>query len=379
MTIAIIDAELIAGKRHRFPNLCSMKISAYHKSKGDTVYLKTEYENLENFDKVYISKVFTKTEVPEAVLNMPNVQYGGTGFYYDEAEPLPDEIEHIMPDYHLYDEWVQERLKNGGKPKEYAYYTDYSIGYMTRGCFRKCDFCVNKKYSSAKPHSPLAEFYDPTRKKICLLDDNFLACPKWRELLADLQSVKKPFQFKQGLDERLLTEEKCEALFKSIYDGDWIFAFDNIADREIIEEKAHMIRRYRKEKGHHIKFYVLCGFDRNGIYDDAFWKQDILDTFERIVILSKYNFKPYIMRFEKAYETKWKGVYIAIAAWCNQPVMFSGNSFRKFCEHMDDYLTNGKRTCSTWRYFTGLLKDLPESEKYVDIIPNDIRLDYSEW
>ena len=118
MNIAIIDAEIVGKTKHRFPNLCSMKLSSYHKSIGDLVTLKTDYEGLELFDKVYISKVFTKTEVPEHVLSMPNVQYGGTGFYYDKAPPLPPEVEHIMPDYHLYDEWVEQGINSGGGKKK---------------------------------------------------------------------------------------------------------------------------------------------------------------------------------------------------------------------------------------------------------------------
>lgn len=77
MKIAIIDAEIIGKSKHRFPNLCSMKLSAYHKSIGDEVSLVLSYEGLEAYDKVYISKVFTKTPVPEEVLSMPNVEYGG--------------------------------------------------------------------------------------------------------------------------------------------------------------------------------------------------------------------------------------------------------------------------------------------------------------
>lgn len=108
--IAIIDADIVGKKKHRFPNLCCMKISAYHKQKGDTVILKTDYDGLEVFDKVYISKVFTDTEVPgekedksqkncetisewyadNEFLKQPNIEYGGTGFFYDKAPPLPN-------------------------------------------------------------------------------------------------------------------------------------------------------------------------------------------------------------------------------------------------------------------------------------------------
>lgn len=95
-----------------------MKLSGYYKSSGNKVILKTDYKNLSEYDKVFISKVFTDTHIDENILKLPNVEYGGTGFFYDKAPKLPDEIEHHMPDYHLYDEWVEEQLVNGGKRKD---------------------------------------------------------------------------------------------------------------------------------------------------------------------------------------------------------------------------------------------------------------------
>ena len=178
MRIAIIDADLIGRKKHRFPNLACMKLSGYYKSQGHNVVLKTDYQGLDEFDRIFLSKVFTDTQVPEDVLELGNLECGGTGFYYDKAPKLPDEIEHHMPDYHLYADWVQEKLDAGAKRNEYRFYLDYSIGFLTRGCFRKCQFCVNKNYDRVYPHSPVEEFVDPERKKICLLDDNFLGNPE---------------------------------------------------------------------------------------------------------------------------------------------------------------------------------------------------------
>lgn len=174
MNIAVIDADLIGRKNHRFPNLACMKISGFHKSCGDDVVLKTDYNDLSSYDFVYISKVFTDTPIPVEILELPNVKYGGTGFFYDKAPELPCEVEHAFPDYHLYDSFVFEQtVLLGKKLSEFKEYTDYSIGFITRGCFRKCGFCVNKKYDHVFQASPLREFYDPTRPKICLLDDNF--------------------------------------------------------------------------------------------------------------------------------------------------------------------------------------------------------------
>lgn len=87
MNIAIIDADLIGRKKHRFPNLVCMKLSSYYKSLGNSVRLKLDYENLALFDKVFISKVFTDTPVDGEILKMDNVEYGGTGFFYDKAPP----------------------------------------------------------------------------------------------------------------------------------------------------------------------------------------------------------------------------------------------------------------------------------------------------
>lgn len=113
MKIGIIDADIIGRKKHRFPNLASMKLSAWHKNNSDNVTLEWSYDNVNNYDVVYVSKVFTDTKVPNGIIELPNVKYGGTGFFYDKAEPLPYEIEHIMPDYHLYDEWIEEMIRGG--------------------------------------------------------------------------------------------------------------------------------------------------------------------------------------------------------------------------------------------------------------------------
>ena len=109
MKIGIIDADLIGRKKHRFPNLASMKISGYYKELGNEVKLLLNYEDIKYYDKVFISKVFTDTPIDKNILKLDNVEYGGTGFFYDKAEYLPYEIEHHMRDYDLYDEWEYER------------------------------------------------------------------------------------------------------------------------------------------------------------------------------------------------------------------------------------------------------------------------------
>lgn len=326
---------------------------------GYQVDLLDSYERISEYDKVFISKVFTDTPFPLDIDNLPsNVSIGGTGFYYDKAPNLPDEIEHHMPDYHLYDEWVNSKIESGINRLEFKYYLDYSIGYVTRHCFRQCEFCVNRNYKHVDIHSPIEEFYDPSRKKICLLDDNFLGCSQWKDILQQLQDLKRPFQFKQGLDERILTDEKCEMLFKSKYDGDYIFAFDNVADAELIEKKLKLIRKYTNVIP---KFYCFTGFDRNDKWDKEFWIQDQIDLWKRIEILMRYKCLPYIMRFNRYEESPYRGMYIQIARWCNQPSFFKKKSLREYIFDTD----KGK---AAMKYLSDFESDHPEiAKRYFDM------------
>lgn len=387
MKIAIIDAELIGNKKHRFPNLASMKISGYYKEQGHEVLLKLNYDDISSYDKVFISKVFTETPVPEEILIMPNVEYGGTGFFYDKAPSLPYEIEHHMPDYHLYDEWVSKKIieqtneknKSATIEKEFSYYREFSIGFMTRGCIRKCSFCVNKNYSSCELHSELSEFHDQSRPYVCLLDDNVFACKDWKKVFEELISTGKKFQFKQGCDERLLTDEKCDILFnKSKWIGDRIFAFDNIKDKDLIERKLQMIRAHTNDQ---IKFYTFCGYNHEniGMYDEEFWVKDIEELFERIKILMKYGCLPYVMRYKDYKLSTYRGIYITVASWCNQPSFFRKMSFEEFSKargmnNLDykkykldfgSYLADGGKKGSSWRYYDEFAEKYPDiAEKY---------------
>lgn len=348
MKVGIIDADFIGRKNHRFPNLVCMKISGYYRSLGSEVILLNTYENLDQYDKVYISKVFTDTPYPEEKIKGDNILIGGTGFYFNQAPDLPKEIEHNKPDYHLYDEIIDNLIFSGRKRTEFKEYKDYSIGYLTRGCFRKCGFCVNQKYNRVYQASPLSEFLDPDRSKICLLDDNFLGFSDWRLLLEELRETGKPFKFKQGLDERLLTQEKINLLFTSKYDGEITFAFDRIEDYDLISEKLNMIREVTDKR---IKFYVLCGYDDQNKYDPAFWKKDLINTFRRIDLLGSYKALPYIMRFNKYQESPYRGIYILLAQWINQPSFFKTMS-------LYDYLN--RRGGISLEYYERIAKDYPE-------------------
>ena len=364
MKVAIIDADLIGRKKHRFPNLACEKISGYYKELGADVDLLLKYEDLDIYDEVFISKVFTDTPIPDGIVETDKIHLGGTGFFFDQAPPLPDEIEHHFPDYHLYDDWVDYQIAIKKFPAyQFKEYKDCAIGFLTRGCFRKCKFCVNQKYDHVFKHSPLSEFYDGTQKRICLLDDNFFGCGQWEEILNELIATKKPFRFKQGLDERLLTDKKCSMLFSSKYDGDFTFAFDNIEDYDLIEAKLKMIRKYTDKLN--IKFYVRVGFKGTGA-------EDIEDAFKRIALLQRYKCLPYIMRYRSKddvpYEhSKYRDMYIQLCNWCNQPSLFKKKSFRQFCEAVQARMKTDKPSIAT-RAATLFEHDNPEiARKYFDL------------
>ena len=377
MKIGIIDADLIGREKHRFPNLACEKISGYWKEQGAEVHLLMDYLFPDDFDHIYVSKVFTDTECPPLPTEDERIHIGGTGFFFDKALELPYEIEHHMPDYDLYNDWIEgevrraeaDAVRSGKKFNKSAFmvqfkeYTDYSIGFITRGCFRKCKFCVNQKYDRVFVHSPLEEFYDPSRRKICLLDDNFFGYSKWKPALQQLIDTGRPFKFKQGLDERLLTDEKSQMLFNSNYDGDLTFAFDNIADYELIQSKLKLIRKYAPTKS--IKFYVLVGFEST----DAL---DIANAFKRIELLMQYKCLPYIMRYQDKNRTPWKdsdykGMYVSLARWGNQPSIFKKMSFRQFCEaNQAAHKSNG--LCAPMRAMTMFESKHPEiAQQYFDL------------
>lgn len=358
MKIGLIDADLMDhGTRH--PNLALMKISGYYKGQGhDVELIYRSYLDAYNYDEIFISKVFTFSAIPDWLLALPNVHIGGTGFFEDGGENLPDEIEHYKPDYDLYSEYVQAQLEEGRNRTVYADYLDYSIGFTTRGCFRKCAFCVNKKYDRVHRHSPVNEFYDASKPYIYLWDDNILAYPHWEEVLDELEATGKPFQFRQGIDLRLMTDRKALRFNKTHYHGDFIFAFDHLKDKEKIIEKVQLWKRYSSRV---CKMYVLSGFDSQD-------EKDIESVFERISVLMKYGSLPYIMRYEKYKTSRFKGMYIELARWCNQPQFFKKKSFREFCVANQEYKKNQESNCAAYQSMLDFEKEFPEiALKYFDL------------
>lgn len=344
----IVDADLLDnGTRH--PNLVLMKIAGYLRDHNIPYELIIDSEiDINKYSYIYSSKVFTFTQEPDFLINNQShkIFRGGTGYYAEENDVglfnrlreedltrldndplLPGfSMAHQMPDYSLYDKYVNSEIAKGKKITHFKDYRFYSIGFLTRGCVRKCPFCVNKNINYVYNYSSLSDFVDASRPMIYLWDDNFFASKNWKELLLELQATNKPFQFRQGLDIRLLNEEKADMLSKSKYHGDFLFAFDQLEDKSLVIKKLKIWKRYTQKT---TKLYLFCGYK---ISDDESLIKDILDLFERIQILMSFGCLGYVMRHEDYLNHPLCNIYVQIARWCNQPQFYKKMSFKEFID-----------------------------------------------
>ena len=187
MIVLLVDVD------SKISNLALMKISAYHKLLGDTVGF-----GIENPDKVYISCIFKKNAgqakgiaryYPDAEIDI-----GGSGV--DLKKQLPNEIEMIKPDYDLYP-------------------STYSQDYTTRGCDRKCGFCiVPEKEGKIRIAQHPSEFADARFDTMMIMDNNLFAAPDdWQKQVFDwFENTSTKMLSPQGWDARLITEERWERL-----------------------------------------------------------------------------------------------------------------------------------------------------------------------
>jgi hypothetical protein len=375
--IGIVDADLLDnGTRH--PNLVLMKIAGYLRDHNISYKLITNNkEEHSQFSLIYVSKVFAFSKEPDFLLddkiNNKKVFKGGTGYYAEEKNielfnQLRDQdmnrlendpflpgfsMAQQMPDYSLYDEFIEKEISNGKNPQQYKDYQHYSIGFLTRGCIRKCPFCVNKNIDYVYNYSKLTDFVDNNRPMIYLWDDNFLASKNWKSLLLELQATKKPFQFRQGLDIRLINEEKASLLSKSKYHGDFIFAFDLLKDKELIIRKLKIWKQHTKKT---TKLYLFCGYE---ISDDESLINDILNLFERIEVLMKFGCLGYVMRHEDYRSHPLCNIYVQIARWCNQPQFYKKMSFKEFIDR-NQYWTKTDNKCMSLKTYEEFMANFAE-------------------
>lgn len=383
--IGIIDADLLDhGTRH--PNLALEKISGFCKEHGHEVRLICDYNEVKGneifpqaipYHILILSRVFKFTKLPEYIdklIEQRFIYYGGTGFldkFNDDVKQLPElpaEVEHHMPDYHLYDEYIE--IQTGGdakkKKRDWDDYISYSIGFTTRGCVRRCGFCVNRNLRQVKEWSPVNEFLDESRPNIYLWDDNIMAAKPavFKKVMEDLIKTDRPFQFRQGMDIRLMTDDKAELLNRVRYHGDYIYAFDHYRqddpkEKQSVEQTIKGLEIWRKHCLKSTKLYVLVAYDSQD-------EKDIEGTFWRIKKLMEFGCLPYIMRFEEYNNSQYKGMYTQLARWCNQPSFFKKMSFRQYCIRNEEYHQGIQDLVPEGHYNTTLQipQGYPIKEKY---------------
>lgn len=303
---------------HNFPNLCSMKISAYYKSRGHTTEL---YDKTHSYDLIFASKVFTETTEPD--FGNTRVVRGGTG--YDLHNNLPDEIEHIYPDYSLYPDF---------KP---------ALGVLTRGCPRlnharsRGGFCITPDKDGCLPRkvADITEFWNG-QSEIILLDQNLLAVREKMELLQQLIDTKALITFNGGMDVRYINNDIVD-MFRKMKVKDYHFAWDD--PRENLEPKFKLL----SESG-------LLRKDSTGVFVLTNFWSNLEEDLHRIYTLRKYNFLPYVMVYDKMRYVNKNG------RWKDDvEKIFSTDQLRHFkeCQHL-------QRWCNQ----RALIKSCPNFNEY---------------
>lgn len=306
MKIGLIDVD-----GHNFPNIPLMKISAWHKKQGDSVEW---YEPLfsGHMDRVYMSKIFSFSPDYQYYIDADEVIKGGSGYcislvdgkeVFDKSKDieLPHEIEHIYPDYSLYG------------------ITDTAYGFLTRGCPRGCSFCHVEAKEGRRSYkvADLSEFWNG-QKNIVLCDPNILACKQWKELLQQLIDSKAWVDINQGLDIRLMNEEKAEKI-KQLKIKELHFAWDRYQDKEKILPKFKMFKEITGIDIRKLIVFVLCNFDTT-------LEQDL----ERIYTLRDIGYWPYVMLYDKEHIPKGHTLR-QMQRWVNNRFIFAK------CERFEDY------------------------------------------
>lgn len=301
--IGLIDID------SKMANLALMKLSSYHKTMGNKVELAAPLF-AKNYDRVYASKIYSYSHLP----TLPsNAGIGGSGV--DLGLKLSPCIESIMPDYTLYRD------------------IDYSLGFTTRGCSRRCRFCVvPQKEGKLIRVASIYEFWNPAHKKIILLDNNILGLSShFMQVAEDLLLNKIKVDFTQGLDIRYLNDDNTKILRQLSFFQDIKFSFDRLSYETGFRRGAELLLKYQFSKTH-VTIYVLAGYDEN-----------FESTLQRIEIILEYGFAPYIMLYRsKSGERTSDQRFLDLMLWSNKKQRLRSFSFadfnRKF-RRKDNYIS----------------------------------------
>lgn len=218
-----------------YPNLALMKISAWHKRKGDAVEW---YNPFDHYDKLYMAKVFSFTEdYLQYTLNADLVEKGGTG--YDISKILSDCIDRMQPDYSLYPQ-IDSKT---------------AYGFLTRGCPNRCKWCiVPSKEGKVTPYMDVEEIAIDGRNSLILMDNNILASDYGLEQIEKIVRLGVKVDFNQGLDARLVTDDIAKLLAKVKWIKRIRFGCDTRAQIVECERATALIDKY----GYKGEYFLYC-------------------------------------------------------------------------------------------------------------------------
>lgn len=298
MNIGLIDVDCTS-----YPNLVLMKLSAWHKSQGDTVDLLNPDDVLGGdslfnpHDKLIGACVFSKNMRIVEALRAQGADVAGCGT--DDKRVLPDEIEHIYPDYSLYG------------------ITDTAYGFLSRGCPRDCPFCIvaGKEGKQSRKVADLSEWWSG-QKEIKLCDPNLLACPERDDLLSQLADSKAMVDVNQGFDARLLTKNVIEKM-NQIKFSVLHFAWDNPKDT-IVQKKLTLFNEF-SNVGNYRKKKVYCLTNYWSTFDE---------DLHRVYWLRDNGYDPYVMIYDKDNAPQ---KIRRLQRWVNNKIIF------RSCERFEDY------------------------------------------
>lgn len=279
------------------PNLALIKISTYCKQQGATTHLQRVPDEITAYASVIFEE--NRPRVEFWLRAFPSIRCGGSG--WDLNTDLPADIENSRPDYDLYG-------------------IDYGMGFLSRGCIRKCPFCiVSQKEGRLRQVADIDDLLNPLSNFLILLDNNLLALPNALEILVELAERGLIVNFNQGLDIRLVTPEIARALAsvhyvdRSRHNRTLHFAFDDVKLERVVRQGIEILF----EAGippKHLCFYILAGF--NG--------QTPEDVLYRCNVLREYGIRPYVMRYRKGSRLN------AIARWANATAGLWRKPFREY-------------------------------------------------
>ena len=251
MKIGLHDAEKEFLKNKSYPNYALMKISAWHKTHGDTV----EWWNpLYTYDRVYSSKVFDFTPVdpylPEDAIR------GGTGYRdIPMDKTLSPEIDDMFPDYSIYPD------------------CDYAIGYITRGCPNTCRWCVvPRKEGQIRAYRTWQDVIRKDTDKLVLMDNNILACEYGICQLESLIGSGYRVDLNQGMDARLVDDKIAEILSRITWIRFIRFSCDQKSQIMPVKKAIELLAN-NGVKPYRIFVYILV-------------TADILDAADRVEMLN---------------------------------------------------------------------------------------------